>query len=434
MRKTSGRCLLVLVVATCSAPATAHADSAWTCSAAAGWLSAGQQRVEAPGIGASPCPMARADTAGAAGAAGSLTATGTLSADGGGASQTTDSRKPQSAIDARSLAIQNADGSLVLTASKLSAQALGVCDAHRQPLLTSAGSPGSVTLNGRAIDTGSDYSEPGVGVNGAPLFGKITVRFNEVARAGDTGLTRRAIHLVVTDRDGVVVFEAVAGEVAVGRSGAVCDPPPVCPPGQEPQAGRCVDVTVTPLPQPPPPAPPLAAPLGGQGTQPPSRPGGRHRAAGCKDARARVGDVSERRLQAATFCLMNAERGKRHIGKLRASADLGLAATRHARDMVTRRYFAHDEPAGPSVVDRILRSGYLQRYGSWRIGENLGWGWGRGGTPAAIVAAWMRSAPHRRNIMNRRFHDAGVAVRQGTPGGKRRGGSVTYVIDFGGFD
>ena len=54
------------------------------------------------------------------------------------------------------------------------------------------------------------------------LIGGLTVR------NGDTSLLRRALHLVVTDRNGGVVFEAVAGEVSVGRDGAVCDPPPLC--------------------------------------------------------------------------------------------------------------------------------------------------------------------------------------------------------------
>ena len=115
------------------------------------------------------------------------------------------------------------------------------------------------------------------------------------------------------------------------------------------------------------------------------------------------------------------------------SAQLSLAAARHVRNMVAGRYFAHDEPAGPTFLDRVLHSGYLQRYGRWSIGENLGWGWGSGGTPRAMVAAWMRSPPHRRNILNARFHDVGIAVRAGSPRPGVRRHSITYVIDFGGF-
>jgi uncharacterized protein YkwD len=433
MRRMLGRPLLALALMALAGPAAAAgAEPAWTCASSTGWLAANGQRADAPGVGGTPCPSAQSDAAGAAGPAGNLAATGTLGADGGGGSQTVDARKPQASIDAKSLAIHNADGKLALTASKLSATASASCDVNRVPVLTSSGSPGTVTLNGHAVDTSREYSEPGVGVNGAPLFGKITIRFNEVAKSGDSALTRRAIHLLVTDRTGAVLFEAVAGEVAIGRDGPVCDPPPVCPPGQEPRAGRCVDVTVTPLPAPPPPAAPLPPPVG-PGPQPKPRPGPAPTPAGCRDVRARAGDVSMRRLQAAVLCLMNKERTKRRLRRLRRSADLSRAAGRHARDMVARRYFAHDEPSGPTVVDRILHSGYLERFGSWKVGENLGWGWGGGASPAAIVASWMKSPPHRRNILNRKFRDVGVAVRLGSPRGKRSR-SITYVIDFGGFE
>src|SRR4051812_23457028 len=260
MRATVGRVLVLLIMICFLAPAGADAAPAWTCSGSTGWLAAGGQRIDAPGIGGDPCPSSQSSTAGASGPPGSLAASGTLTADGGSPSQTTDARQPRAQIDAGSLAIRNSDGKLVVTASKLSEQATGSCDANRNPTFASSGTPGAVTLNGRTIDTSRDYSEPGLGANGAPLFGKITIHFNEVA-ASDSGISRRAIHVVVTDRNGVVVFEAVAGEVAAGRDGSVCDPPPVCPPGQEPRSGRCVDVDVTPLPQPPPAAPPLPPPV-----------------------------------------------------------------------------------------------------------------------------------------------------------------------------
>jgi uncharacterized protein YkwD len=399
------------------------------------WLGRSARLPPPPSIGGGPCATATSDAAGVAGAPGNLAATGSLTVDGGTSSQTTDARKPTATVSAKSLALHNADGKLVLTASGLSAQAAGSCDSKREPAFTSSGDPGSVTLNGRTIDTRSEYSEPGIGVNGAPLFGKITIRFNEVTRATD-GISRRAIHMIVTDRNGAVIFEATAGEVAVGRSGAVCDPPPVCPAGQEPQAGRCVTVTVAPLPPPPPPAPPLpSTPVTDPGqsnpTPAPQQPSHRG-ASGCRDAEAKARQVSNKRLAAATLCLLNAERKRHHLGKLSQSATLRRAALRHAADMVKRRYFSHTEPDGLNVVERILHSGYLGRFGNWRIGENLGWGWGRGATPRSIVTAWMKSKPHRRNILNRSFHDVGVAVATGSPRANRSG-SITYVIDFGGF-
>ena len=426
----------LLFLCLCVVPAAANADAAWNCGASAGWVAAGGQRVDAPRIGGEPCPTAQADAGAASGAPGSLAASGSDSTDGGTSSQTTDARQPRAGVQAQSLAIRNADGKFSLTASKLSAEATGSCDQNRQPTFSSSGAPGTVTLNGRTIDTSRDYSEPGIGANGAPLFGKITIHFNELAKT-DTGISRRAIHVVITDRNGAVVFEAVAGEVSAGRSGPVCDPPPVCPAGQEPREGHCVDVTLTPLPPPPPATPPLppGSPVTpGVPPKQPQKPGkGPRRHRGCVNANATAGQVSTKALAHTTLCLLNATRKAHHLRGFRLSADLSRAAGLHARDMVRRRYFSHTEPDGANVVDRILHSGYLGRYGRWRIGENLGWGWGKGATPRAIVTAWMRSLGHRRNILNRKFHDIGVAVVAGSPRGKRKR-SITYVIDFGGFE
>jgi uncharacterized protein YkwD len=407
------RLILALASAFLLVPAAAHADPAWSCSATAGWTASGGPRASAPAIGGSPCPSAQAAAGGATG----LAADGGLTVDGGGASQTTDARRPQASIAAKTLSIRSPDG-FALDASKLTAQAQGSCDANRQPAFTSSGSPGTVTLNGRPIDSSQDYSEPGVGVNGAPLFGKITIRFGEVTKS-DAGISRRAIHVVITDRNGAVVFEAGAGEVAVGRDGAVCDPPPICPPGQQPQAGRCVEVTVAPLPQPPVSPPPVSTPQV-PGTTPPSQ-------RGCRDVNAVAGRASMKRIAAATLCLMNVARKQHHLTKLRSNAVLRGAAARYARTMIAGHFFAHG-----NFFDRIRRSGYLGRFGHWTIGENLGLGWGSGATPRLIMRAWMRSPDHRRNILSRGFHEAGVAAALGSPL-KRRKGSITYVVDFGGF-
>lgn len=408
------------------------ADASWTCSASGGWVAASGQRADAAAVGGDPCASASSSVLGAAGPAGSLTASGTVATDAGQAAQTTDARQTKAAVSAQSLAIRSANGKLVLTASGLSSNAAAACDANRQPVLTTSGSPGTVILNGHTVDTSSDYSEPGTGVNGAPLLGRILIHFNEVGR-GDGTLTRRAIHLIVTDSSGVVVFEAAAGEAGVGYHGDVCAPPPVCPPGEQPQQGQCVKVTAT-VPPPPPPVSTLPAPLPAPGG-PPSRPGrprGPQARRGCPYADARAGQAAPRRLAKATLCLLNVQRRKHHLSKLRLSSDLSRAALRHARSMVRQRYFSHTEPGGAGVVQRILQSGYLSRYGSWRIGENLGWGWGGGATPRSIVTAWMRSAPHRHNILSRSFRDVGIAVVDGSPR-NRRSGSITYVIDFGGF-
>jgi uncharacterized protein YkwD len=395
-----------LALALLAVPATATADATWNCSATAGWATG-----KAPVLGGDPCPVGDASAGSAAG----ITADGKVRVDGGGASQTTDTRQPRASVDAKTITLANPDGSFRLDASGLSASAQGSCDPTHRPAFTSGGSPGTVTLNGRPIDTSRDYTEPGVGVNGAPLFGKIDIHFGEVTKAASS-IGRREIHVIVTDRDGAIVFEAVAGEVVVGSSTGVCDPPPVCPPGEEPQAGRCVELIVSPLPPPPPAgAPPSIGPVPAP-----------KRARGCRDANALAKQVSTRRIAAASLCLMNVERKRRHLRALRANTALRGAAAGHARTLVAQHVFAHGD-----VLGRILRSGYLKRFGNWHVGENLGWGWGGGASPRALVRSWMRSPSHRRNILSRQFRDVGVAAALGSPGKPKRG-SIVYVVDFGG--
>jgi hypothetical protein len=128
-------------------------------------------------------------------------------------------------------------------------------------------------------------------------------------------------------------------------------------------------------------------------------------------------------------CEVNAIRRANGLPQLRTSYRLRLAANRHARDMVQRRYFAHISPNGASVESRVRRAGFLGRARDWGIGEDLGWGTGSRGTPQAVVAAWMRSPPHRAVILNPRYQQGGAGIARGTPSGP--GGGVTYVMDLG---
>ncbi len=89
------------------------------------------------------------------------------------------------------------------------------------------------------------------------------------------------------------------------------------------------------------------------------------------------------------------------------------------------QFFAHVSPGGSVLTDR------LKAYTGWRlIGENLAWGEGSRGTPRAIVAAWMASPGHRKNILNGRFTETGVGVVSGTPLGSRQA-SATYTAEYG---
>ena len=94
--------------------------------------------------------------------------------------------------------------------------------------------------------------------------------------------------------------------------------------------------------------------------------------------------------------------------------------------MVARGFFDHVSPDGGTLSDRVRRTGY----GGRTLGEDIGWGTYDLGTPSAIVAAWMKSPPHRAIILGGRFREIGVGVAIGTPGDRTETGAV-YTLDVG---
>ena len=134
-------------------------------------------------------------------------------------------------------------------------------------------------------------------------------------------------------------------------------------------------------------------------------------------------------MRASTLCLINAERSARDLRPLRLDRRLSTAARRHSRDMVAKHYFAHDSRSGARFSARIARTGWMNGRASWSVGENIAWGTGKQAAPRAIVASWMRSAGHRKNILSSRFRVIGIGIALGTPVGNAAG--ATYTTDFG---
>jgi uncharacterized protein YkwD len=136
----------------------------------------------------------------------------------------------------------------------------------------------------------------------------------------------------------------------------------------------------------------------------------------------------------ATLCLMNRERAARGLPPLASNGLLARAAAAHSQDMVARRYFEHAGPDGRTVQDRIRATGYAGG-GSASTGENIAWGAGSKATPAAIVARWMASPPHRADILRPAFREVGIGIALGSPTDDARGDPAavaTYTTDFGG--
>ena len=68
-----------------------------------------------------------------------------------------------------------------------------------------------------------------------------------------------------------------------------------------------------------------------------------------------VSGASVKAARSATLCLLNVQRRAHAERRLRFNHKLALAGLRHARDMVSHKYFAHDAPSG---FAGMLRSGF----------------------------------------------------------------------------
>jgi uncharacterized protein YkwD len=203
----------------------------------------------------------------------------------------------------------------------------------------------------------------------------------------------------------------------VRATGALADPQPDIREWTVTQRTEVVPERPNPVVQPPHPV------------DPPARAPRRRDAGGCAYGGNEPGDVRAARLRAAILCLINAERTVRELQPVRRSARLELSASRHVRDMVVRRYFAHESPAGRTAADRARRAGYLRGARYWTVGEILAWLVNPRPTAAAVVKAWMDSPGHRKVVLRANLRDAGVGIARGNP--RTRAGGATFGVEFG---
>jgi uncharacterized protein YkwD len=137
-----------------------------------------------------------------------------------------------------------------------------------------------------------------------------------------------------------------------------------------------------------------------------------------------------RSFERSTLCLLNSQRTSAGLRALSTSPVLSRAAAGYSAQMVRESFFAHRAPAGPDLAARLARAGYLSHAAAqWLVGENLAWATGTAATPRQLIAAWMDSPEHRRNILDRAFREVGIGVALGTPTSGPDG--VTVTTDFG---
>ena len=142
----------------------------------------------------------------------------------------------------------------------------------------------------------------------------------------------------------------------------------------------------------------------------------------CPGAGAAVHARRTAQAQGRTLCLLNAVRRRHHLPTLRPERHLRQAAVARARALVRRHLFVHGDWM------RRLRA-YVAGAHRWWIGENIAYGVGPVSAPRRVMAMWMASPSHRRNILSRSFRDVGIGVAARTPAGLP---GATYTTDFGG--
>lgn len=121
-------------------------------------------------------------------------------------------------------------------------------------------------------------------------------------------------------------------------------------------------------------------------------------------------------LDAAALILQEVNQARIGAGltPLRSSRRLADIAGAHSRDMAIRHYFSHDTPDRISPEQRLHAAGI--NYAA--IGENIYEedGGERGGLAERVVHGWLRSPPHRKNMLSADFTRTGVGVARDSAG------------------
>ncbi|WP_205695956.1 CAP domain-containing protein [Conexibacter sp. SYSU D00693] len=126
------------------------------------------------------------------------------------------------------------------------------------------------------------------------------------------------------------------------------------------------------------------------------------------------------RARDAVLCLVNRERRVARVPDLVVDGQLQAAAQGHAEDMVAKGYLGHGsaaDPGGDRVRERLRAAGYDAEVWAEVIVAYRS-------TPRDVVSAWMRSATHCTDVLQRGVAQGGVGIA-GSGGGSR------WVLDLG---
>jgi hypothetical protein len=101
--------------------------------------------------------------------------------------------------------------------------------------------------------------------------------------------------------------------------------------------------------------------------------------------------------------------------------------------MVSHHYFAHEAGGRPTLLERVLGSGYFIGATTGLYAEDLAVGPTVEATARNVVSAWMQSPDHRANILDTRLREVGIgaAFANPDPAFYANYPSTVYTADFG---
>lgn len=117
--------------------------------------------------------------------------------------------------------------------------------------------------------------------------------------------------------------------------------------------------------------------------------------------------------------LANKDRLEENISTLAINPLLVEAAQKKANDMAEKSYFAHTSPDGTTPWYWFREAGYDYTY----AGENLAVNFTES---IDVHEAWLASPTHRKNILDQRFTEVGIATAEGFYKGRK----ATFVVQM----
>lgn len=116
-----------------------------------------------------------------------------------------------------------------------------------------------------------------------------------------------------------------------------------------------------------------------------------------------------RAIEMEVVRLVNVERAKVRLKPLKENVYLSKVARIKSQDMINKKYFSHYSPTYGSPFQMMKKFGI--KYTT--AGENIAMGQR---SAREVMAAWMASPGHRRNILNPNFTQIGVGVARDSRG------------------